>query len=106
MNMCNDPDILRVMMIIKIVYNIVTIFIPILLIILTTIDCSTCIINPDKLKELFPKMSRRFIAALAVFFIPTIIFGIIIRMELEVLLIAITSSWFKRYTLNQKYQSH
>ena len=36
----------------------------------------------------------------------TIIFGIIIRMELEVLLIAITSSWFKRYTLNQKYQSH
>ena len=32
MNMCNDPDILRVMMIIKIVYNIVTIFIPILLI--------------------------------------------------------------------------
>ena len=35
-----------------------------------------------------------------------IIFGIIIRMELEVLLIAITSSWFKRYTLNQKYQSH
>ena len=77
MNMCNDPDILRVMMIIKIVYNIVTIFIPILLIILTTIDCSTCIINPDKLKELFPKMSRRFIAALAVVFVPTIIFGII-----------------------------
>ena len=75
--MCNDPDILRVMMIIKIVYNIVTIFIPILLIILTTIDCSTCIINPDKLKGLFPKMSRRFIAALAVFFVPTIIFGII-----------------------------
>ena len=77
MNMCSDPDVLRIMLIMKIVYNIVTIILPILLIIITTIDCSTCIINPEKLKELFPKISRRFIAALVVFFVPTIIFGII-----------------------------
>ena len=77
MNMCNDPDALRIMLIINIVYNIVTTIIPIVLIVLTTIDVSKCVVNPDSLKELFPKISRRFIAALAIFFVPTIVLGII-----------------------------
>ena len=75
--MCSNPDVLRIMLIIKIAYNIVTIIVPIIIIIMTTIDCSQCIIKPDNLKDLLPKISRRFIAALMVFFLPTIIFGII-----------------------------
>ena len=73
MNMCSDPNVLRILMIVNIVFNIVTIILPILLIILTTIDVSKCVIKPDELKELFPKITRRFIAALAVFFVPTIV---------------------------------
>lgn len=77
MNLCSNPEVLRIMLIIKIVYNIVTIVLPIVIIVITMIDCGSCVINPDKLKDLFPKICRRFVAALAVFFIPSLILAVI-----------------------------
>ena len=77
MSFCSEPDILRVILCVKVIFNIVTIILPIMLMILIMIDLGKCVINPDELKGLLPKVSKRFIAALVVFFIPTIVLGVI-----------------------------
>lgn len=78
MNLCNDIGMLRVILLLKIAFNIITIVIPIIIMILIMIDVFKTVINPNEnLSNLLKTITRRFIAALLIFFIPNLLFGLI-----------------------------
>lgn len=75
MEFCQNSNILRVFLILKIAVTIALIVLPIIVIILTIMDISKGIIGgkpSDELKQSLPKFIKRIISALAVIFIPSI----------------------------------
>ena len=74
LNVCENPDVLRVIYFIKLIIDIVKIIIPIALIILLMIDCAKGVINDNaKFSDTFKLNTNRLINAILVFAIPTVI---------------------------------
>ena len=74
LNVCENPDILRVIYFIKLIIDIVKIVIPIALIILIMIDCAKGVINSDeKIGKIVKLNANRIINAILVFAVPTVI---------------------------------
>lgn len=71
-NICNTVGFLRIMYLVKFAFNFVRFAIPIILIIMTTLDLLKNVINP-KDNEGIKKITNRAIAAVIVFFVPTIV---------------------------------
>ena len=69
---CSQPGVKGVFHLVKSVVEIIRYLIPIILIVLTTIDIINKVINPDE-KEGQKKIMNRLIAAVIVFFIPLFI---------------------------------
>lgn len=73
---CEDPGVLRVFLIVKTIFTIVLTLLPIIVIIFTSIDIFKSVIGSkpsEDLKNSIYQSGKRILAALIVFFIPTII---------------------------------
>ena len=73
LNFCSNSDILQVLLIVKLLLRIITIILPIIMIINLVITSFQSVINEQKLKNNLLQNFKQLIAALLVFFIPTII---------------------------------
>ena len=71
LNICEQSNILSVILYLKYLINILQFIIPIALIIMCTIDLGKIMLNPEDKKQ--PKILKRMIAAVLIFFIPTIL---------------------------------
>lgn len=82
MSICTDPDLLKIMYIVNNLITIIKIGLPLFIIVKATLDMVKLTLNGEMnyFKEAFSKISIRLIAAVLIFFIPTIvnvIFGFI-----------------------------
>ena len=75
---CNEEGVRQTFHLIKSILEVLRIVVPIGLIVMTTLDITKKVINPDD-KDGQKKIMTRAIAAIIVFFIPTII-GIVFRL--------------------------
>jgi len=66
---CNDAGLARVMLGIKNGLNLIQIIVPILLMVMASINIAKVVRNPDD-KKLIPKIKNSFMAAAVVFFVP------------------------------------
>ena len=76
MDFCTNPNLLQLIYLLKLVIRITVILLPIFIIIKSSIDTYKAVVSnkpQDELKENFKKMARRVIAAVIIFFIPTIV---------------------------------
>lgn len=73
LDICTNPDSLRIIRIIKLLIDILKILVPIALLIKTTIDVGKISINPKNGSNSLNMIIKRFIAALVIFFIPSFI---------------------------------
>ncbi len=73
--LCEEPGILRVILIVKYLIRILFIIIPFILMYKIMKDLFIYMLNPRKetMSEVLSKNSKRFIAAFAIFFVPTIV---------------------------------
>ncbi len=74
-DVCGDPDLLRIMLLVNNILTIVKISLPLIIIVLATIDIGKSSMRGDQgeLKKTIIKSGRRLLSAIIVFFIPTII---------------------------------
>ena len=74
-NICEQPSMLRVIKFILALLNIVRILIPIVLIVMITLDLGKNVLasNDDEMKKNFNIAKRRIIMAIAIFLVPTIV---------------------------------
>ncbi len=72
-DICEHSGVLYVFMILKIFIKVCKILAPIFLIITIIIALIKAIGKPDELKKILPSATKKFIAALAIFFVPTVI---------------------------------
>ena len=72
-DLCEHSGVLYVIMILKIFIKVCKIIAPILLIVTIVLALSKAVGNPDELKKILPSAVKKFIAALAIFFIPTVV---------------------------------
>lgn len=73
-NICQNPDILRVIYLITKIFNLVFIVVPIILIVMITIDLFKTVIGNEKAeKENKKTIINRLIFAILLFFVPTIV---------------------------------
>lgn len=70
LSLCEDPDVLKIFRMVRIIINIVRILVPIILIIVGMISFAKAVISTDSSKAL-KGLSRNVIAAILVFLIPT-----------------------------------
>lgn len=73
--MCETPGILRIIMILEIVFNIVTVLIPIIIIITLIISAFKVIVSgkEEDLKNMLPTALKKLIAGLVIFLLPSIL---------------------------------
>ena len=69
---CAEPGVQNAFHLVKSILEVLRIVVPIGLIVMTTLDITKKVINPDE-KDGQKKLMTRLIAAIVVFFIPTII---------------------------------
>ena len=75
MDICNDPGVLRLFLILKLIFQIACIVLPIIIIILGSMDMFKAVINSkpqETIKEGLIINFKRLIAALIIFCIPSI----------------------------------
>lgn len=72
MNMCTNPNILTVFLILKYAFNIICVLVPIILMVRFILILFPVIISGDKINETVSKMAKSAIAAIVVFLLPTI----------------------------------
>ena len=75
MEFCTEPNILQVFYILKLALNIVFIVVPIIFMVMIFKDIFMAVVNSkpdDELKAVLSKSIKRFIAAIIVFFLPSI----------------------------------
>lgn len=72
-NTVNQIGIYRIIVILKYVLTITLTVVPLIIIIMATIDMSKVIFNPDSNKEALKKILNRILAGLAVFLIPSVL---------------------------------
>lgn len=78
LNICNNPDVLQVMRIVNIVITIIKIAVPIILIVFIMLELVGAITDEDKLKKVTSGAVKKFIAAVLIFLIPTLVQVIVI----------------------------
>ena len=77
MNFCEQIGFLKVINIFKILFETLYIIVPLILIILIMIDIGSSIVNdPEKIDAAINKSIKRFISAIIIFFVPTIVFTV------------------------------
>lgn len=81
LSICDNPDVLKVMRIINIVINVIKIAVPILLIIFIMIELLGAISDEEKLNKVLSSSVRKFIAAVMIFLIPTVVQLIVVVVE-------------------------
>ena len=72
LNVCSDPDVLSALRIVRIVVTIIKIAVPIILIVMCMMDFTAAMTDGD-LSKVFKTIVRRAVAAIIVFFVPTIV---------------------------------
>lgn len=82
LDVCTDSSFLSVISLAKGIIEIICIIVPILLILMSSIDVGKIVLNPDskEVKKATSMLIKRFIGAIGVFFIPTIVsvvFGLV-----------------------------
>ncbi len=78
LSICDNPDVLQVMRIINIVITIIKIAVPILLIIFIMIELIGAITDEEKFKKVTSGAVKKFIAAILIFLIPTLVQVIVV----------------------------
>ena len=76
MDFCTNPSILQLIYFLKIIIRIMIILLPIIIIVKSSIDTYKAVVSnkpEDEIKENFKKIAKRIIAAIIIFFIPTIV---------------------------------
>lgn len=75
LTVCESSDVLSVVSLVKYLIEVITTVIPIVLIIMISLDVSKIVINPDEktVKEVSKKITSRAMAAVAIFMIPMIV---------------------------------
>ena len=75
MEICNNPEVLRVILYIKIILKLIFIIVPIGLIVMTAIDLfkNVIAVNDNDMKKNVSILVKRFIYCIVVFFVPTIV---------------------------------
>lgn len=78
-NLCTQSGPLKIFKIVGIALNIIKICVPLLIIIMGSIDLAKAVVSGDDkdVKESTTKLVKRFVAGIIVFFIPTIIFYVL-----------------------------
>lgn len=79
LSICDNPDVLQVMRIINIVITIIKIAVPILLIIFIMIELIGAVADEEKFKKVTSGAVKKFIAALLIFLIPTLVQVIVVN---------------------------
>lgn len=72
-NLVNEMGIYRIALIAKYILHIILTIVPLIVIIMSTIDISKIIFKPDSMKENLKKPINRILAGLIIFLIPTVI---------------------------------
>ena len=74
LDVCTDSSFLSMILLIKHVIEVVCIIVPVLLIVLSSVDVGKIVINPDpkNSQKAISMLIKRSIAAVAIFFLPTI----------------------------------
>ena len=72
-DLCEHSGVLYVFMILKLFIKVCKIVAPIILIITIIMSLTKAVGNPDELKKVFSSAVKKFIAALLIFFVPTIV---------------------------------
>ena len=72
-DLCEHSGVLYVIMILKLFIKVCKIIAPIILILTIIFALTKAVGNPDELKKVFPSAVKKFIAALLIFFVPTIV---------------------------------
>lgn len=78
LNICNNPDVLQVMRIVNIVITVIKIAVPIILMVFIMLELVGAITDEDKLKKVTSGAVKKFIAAILIFLIPTLVQVIVI----------------------------
>jgi len=78
LSLCESSGFLKVLYIIATLVTILKLFVPLLLIIMTSFDVFKIVSNPDSFKNVKSVVFKRLLAAVIVFFVPTII-GIVLE---------------------------
>lgn len=78
LSICDNPDVLQVMRIVNIVITIIKIAVPILLIVFIMLELVGAVSDEDKLKKVTSGAVRKFIAAVLIFLIPTLVQVIVV----------------------------
>ena len=71
--LCEHSGVLYAIMILKLFIKVCKILAPIILIVTIIMALTKAVGNPDELKKVLPSAVKKFIAALAIFFVPTVI---------------------------------
>lgn len=77
---CNTTGFLRIMYLIKVLLNLIRFAVPIILILMVALDLFKNVINPKE-KEGMKKIVNRIIAAVIVFFVPTVVSLVLYLMD-------------------------
>ncbi len=72
-DVCESSGFLQALLILKTIFVIICLLVPIILIFTISMDVYKLITNPGDTKKVFPLISKRLIAALIILFIPTIV---------------------------------
>ncbi len=72
-DICTSSGFLQALYILKNIFKIVCLIVPIILIFTITMDAYKLISNPGDIKKVMPVVSKRLIAALIILFIPAIV---------------------------------
>ena len=75
MELCTDPNFLQVFYILKIAFKIVLTIVPIIFMFMLFKDMFIAVVNSkpdDELKNVFSKSIKRFIAAIIIYFLPSL----------------------------------
>ena len=73
LSICEVPDVLKVMKIIRTIITLIKIVVPILLIVTCMLDYTRAVNNPDELGDVNKGIIRKFIAAILIFLVPTLV---------------------------------
>lgn len=78
LSICDNPDVLQVMRIVNIVITVIKIAVPILLIVFIMLELVGAVSDEEKLKKVTSGAVKKFIAAVLIFLIPTLVQVIVV----------------------------
>ncbi len=72
-NICESKSVMKILYMVKVLFTIVQFAVPFILIITMSLDVYNLVADPSNTKKVFPVIKKRLIAALVIFFVPTIL---------------------------------